>query len=98
MALHIEWRVEEYPDGPVQLSMGCGEGCGSAMDVTSILAQAPEGEWATTEIPLACFKNGGLNASEVAMPFSLTSSSKGRITLHAVSISKASQKLEACPQ
>ena len=98
LVLSVEWRVEERPAGAVQIGMGCGDGCGSELDLTSTLAKTPEGKWTKTEIPMACFKDAGLDVSNIAAPFSLTSSDKGRITLHAVKIEKATQKLETCPQ
>ena len=97
MVLSVEWRLEERPAGPLQISMSCGDGCGSELDLTSTLSAMPEGQWAKTEIPLSCFESKGVDVSAVDTPFSLTSSAKGRITLHAVKLEKTTNTPEACP-
>ena len=98
MVLSVEWLIEDRFDGPVQISMGCGDGCNGALDVTDMLSKMPEDKWATTSIPLTCFKNKGLDTASVDTLFSLTSQAKGKITVHAVEIADAKDKSYACPQ
>ena len=102
MALRVEWRIEERPTKPIAITMGCGDGCSGEVDLTQTLANSPTGEWSITEIPFACFIKDGLKPSEVLTPFSLSTSGKARITLHAAKIAQIQQTqvqtaLELCP-
>lgn len=98
MGLNIVWRIDEMPTGPVYLTMGCGDGCESQIDVLNLLSEAPKNEWMETEISMNCFKGEGLDPTKVDRPFSLTTRAKGRITLHAVAIEKMQNKSNICPR
>ena len=45
LALAFDVRLEEAPSSAVTLSMGCGESCFGALDLTDTLAAMPVGEW-----------------------------------------------------
>lgn len=96
--LSITWRMDEAPNGPMQLSMGCGDGCGAEIDITSLASSLPKGQWTTTQIPVACFTAKGLETSHVNQAFNLITSSKARLTLHAAALETTSKPLASCPK
>ncbi len=96
--LSITWRIDAAPEGPMQLSMGCGDGCGAEMDITNLVSNLPKGQWTETQIPISCFKTAGLETSHVNQALNLTTSSKARVTLHAATLKTASNPLISCPK
>ncbi len=89
LAVNVTWRVDEMPQDPFNVAMECGDGCSGEVDLTSTISKLKRDEWHTTEIPVACFIKNGLNPSEVKTALKLSSSSKGRITIHAAEIGTA---------
>lgn len=69
--LAIDILVEQRPTRPVLLSIGCGELCEGAVDVTKELAALPLGEWRTIRVPLRSFAAAGADLSRVDRPFSI---------------------------
>lgn len=72
MVLQLQYRVDSAPKGPVRLALGCGENCRGAVDVTSLLAKTPAGQWSTARIRLDCFRKAGAKVTNVVEPFVLT--------------------------
>ncbi len=70
-ALVLDTVVTRAPAAPVVLAMECGRGCGAALDVTALFAQAGAAP-RTLKIPVACFVARGLDAGRVDVPFSIT--------------------------
>ena len=97
LSMKIEWRIDSMPKAPVELSMGCGDGCGSALDVSNVLNSIQVGEWTQTSIPLSCFVGKGLDLSRVDTPLSISTSGAGSMTLHSVAIEKSERANQACP-
>jgi len=85
-ALRIGLRVDEAPDAPVSLGVGCGPGCEGAVDITEFLKSAPPGQWRTLKVKLSCFGAAGTDVSRVATPFALSSAGHLRITLSNVQL------------
>lgn len=75
MVLHVQYRVDGAPTGPVSMAIGCGgaadKPCRGAVDVTSLLGAAPAGEWRTAKIKLTCFRKAGADMANVVEPFVL---------------------------
>jgi beta-glucosidase len=81
LSLFIEYRVDERPSAPVQLSMRCGEGCASNLDVTEILNGAKVGEMATLKVKLVNFRDTGADMGKITHPFVMTTNGKLQLTI-----------------
>lgn len=79
MAVLFRYRVDQAPAGPVTLSVSCGQACGSGVDVTSLFASSPAGQWRTAKVKLSCFRARGAQMDHVTSPFRLATS--GRFSL-----------------
>jgi beta-glucosidase len=93
MVLQVEYRVDTAPKGPVMLALGCGaddKSCRGAVDVSSLLAAAPAGQWRTARIKLSCLRNAGADMAKVVEPFALS-------TAGALDVSIADVRLVADP-
>lgn len=95
MAVQIEWRMDEMPSAPMHLTMGCGDGCESTLDVTQAMSQINPGTWAKTSIALSCFDK--LDASKIDTPLRLSTEGKASVTLHSVKLTKTEAASSACP-
>ena len=96
LAMNITWRIDERPEGPFAISMGCGEGCSGSVDMTNKIANLKLDQWNTTTLPIICFTKAGLNPATVNTALKLTSTSKGRITIHSAKLGKAPEE-KTCP-
>ena len=81
LSVFIEYRMDETPSAPVQLSMRCGQGCASNLDVTEQLKAAKVGEMATLKVRLVNFRDNGADMGKITQPFVLTTTGKMQLTL-----------------
>ena len=72
LALALAVRVDEAPSGPVVLRVGCGEGCGGALDVTALLRALPAGEWGSLVVRLRCFAEAGADMTRIDTPIHIS--------------------------
>nr|BAU61815.1 beta-glucosidase [Colwelliaceae bacterium D8] len=97
-ALTFNIRVEKTPSEQVNLSMLCEGDCQAALDITSILKEAPLNEWQQLSIDMSCFKNEGADFAKIMAPFEL--STQGELSLSFADISllpnSAEQALVNC--
>jgi beta-glucosidase len=63
--------VDQAPAGAVQVRIGCGHGCGGAVDVTAAMRALPLRAKATLKIPLRCFADRGADFTAIDTPFAL---------------------------
>lgn len=72
VSLQLQYRVDAAPQGKVTMALGCGPAC-RPVDVTSLLAAAPAGEWRTAKIRLACFRSApDAKLAGILEPFALS--------------------------
>lgn len=91
MAISFGYRMDARPDGQVRLTLGSG-----SVDVTSILAGAPIGEWRTLKVRLSCLRDRGAVTSAVDQPWGLQAT--GRMTVAVEEIRLASNEGDTvCP-
>lgn len=91
MALHLRYRVDTPPAGPVRLGVGAG-----ALDVTSLFRDATAGQWRSVKIRLSCFRNAGADVSAVDQPFNLSTDAAFAVTVEDIRL--ASNEGDAiCP-
>jgi beta-glucosidase len=81
MGVQLDYRVDAKPTGGVALMLDAG-----ALDVTSILAAAPVGEWTSLKVPLKCFQAAGTDVTKVASPFAIGSNGKLTISISSVQL------------
>jgi len=86
-SLLLAYRLDEKPSAPTRLAIGCGRGCGGAVDLTSTLNQATPGEWSSLKVKLSCFRDAGADVSKVSEPFVLNTSGRLRLSLTTVQLS-----------
>jgi beta-glucosidase len=86
-SLLLGYRLDERPSALTQLAIGCGPGCGGAVDLTSTLNQATPGEWRSVKVKLSCFRDAGADVSKVTEPFVLNTSGRLRLSLMTVQLS-----------
>jgi len=70
-ALQFDVVVKQAPASPVQLTLGCGAGCGATVDLTERLSAQAIGTKQTIKVPLACFGSRGADLSGVDVPFGI---------------------------
>ncbi|HEX4585093.1 MAG TPA: exo 1,3/1,4-beta-D-glucan glucohydrolase [Burkholderiaceae bacterium] len=86
-SLQLDFRLDEKPSALTHLAIGCGPGCGGAVDLTPTLSQAPPGQWRSLKIKLSCFRDAGADVSKVTEPFVLNTSGRLRLSLATVQLS-----------
>lgn len=96
LTLGLELWVVEAPAGPVHLGMGCGEGCGGSMDVSSLLSSLPPDEWGEIRVRLRCFAEAGVDLSRVEIPVRLSSDGPAAFAVGSVQLLPPSGPPE-CP-
>ncbi len=96
LALKLQWRIDETPEGAIAIGMGCGDGCGAQLDISDLVTDLSEGEWTTSSVQLSCFTGAGLKPDTINTAFQLTSESKATISLHSATIVKSIEK-GTCP-
>ena len=95
-SLLLDYRLDEKPSALTRLAIGCGPGCGGAVDLTSTLNQATPGEWRSVKVKLSCFRDAGADVSKVTEPFVLKTS--GRLSLSLTTVQLSSDPVGAiCP-
>jgi beta-glucosidase len=94
--LLIEWNVTAAPGAPVELVLGCGEGCSGVLDVTELVSATAGTGWAETRIPLACFEEAGLDRSRLKRPFSIRTSGAGQLAIHAIAFESSNTAQPNC--
>ncbi len=96
-SLALTWRVDAAPAGPVNVSMGCGDGCGGVLNVSNLTSSLMDQGWTTTEIPLSCFVDSGLDPKKVNTALKIASPGQNAITLHAARLVQSSDAQMSCP-
>ena len=95
-ALLLQLRVEERPEGPVQLRVDCGFPCTGAVEVGELLRGATPQDWYELRVPLACFADRGADLTDVSSPLVLSSSGSFTMTLSDVRFRDVAGDAEAC--
>jgi beta-glucosidase len=71
MALAFRYRVDAAPRGTVTLA-AVGQAGRGALDLASLLGQAPVGQWREVKIRLSCLRDAGADLASLERPFQLT--------------------------
>lgn len=96
-SLSLTWRIDEAPSGDFTIGLGCSGFCTSQVNTASLMAGLPSGEWGSTEIPLSCFVEAGLQAETISAPLILSSTGDARISLHETTLRPLSENPPSCP-
>ncbi|PKB14501.1 beta-glucosidase [Novosphingobium kunmingense] len=78
--LLLDWRIDRAA-GPVALTLG-----GGRIDLSALIAAAPQGRAVTTRIPLRCFAAAGAKLDSVGAPFRLEAPAGFVATLRSVTV------------
>ncbi|MBA4382572.1 MAG: hypothetical protein C0406_08420 [Sideroxydans sp.] len=70
-ALQFDMMISQMPQGAVKVLMGCGAGCGGAVDLGAYFKSSSDNAKHTVKIPMACFVAQGVNMEKVVMPFGI---------------------------
>lgn len=73
LAIQFTYDVSAAPAGQVTATVGCGDGCAGAVDITQGLMIAEGKGWREAVLPLRCFAGAGADLASVSLPLSLTS-------------------------
>ena len=96
MAIAMTYQLQKAPTKPVQLAMGCGDGCRATLDVTQYLKSAAAGKSQSLKVKLSCFAGKGVDMTRVDQPFILSTDGELQLTLREVRL--ASNEGDAvCP-
>ncbi|MFL6618171.1 MAG: glycoside hydrolase family 3 protein [Povalibacter sp.] len=96
MAVALSYTINQTPTAPVELGVGCGDGCGAKVDITRYLKNAPTGKPQTLQVKLSCFAAKGADMTRIDQPFILQTAGKLALTLREVKL--ASNEGDAiCP-
>ena len=91
-------RVDALPDnGKASLGAGCGEGCGSQVEIGEALANLPRGEWTRLAVPLKCLRLFGADTGRLDVPFQLQADAGAKIALARVAASTEYDHQVSCP-
>ena len=98
MSLQIDYRLDQVPTGAVRLALACEPGCGEAgsLAIEPLLSKAAVGVWHTLKVPLACFREKGVDLARIAAPMLIGSSSRMQLSIAAVNLASDS-KGAVCP-
>jgi len=96
MAIALRVRVDQPPESPVKIELGCaGEVCAS-LDGAALFKGQPVGEWRTLKVKLACFRGPAADLTKVTSPFRLRTA--GRFGLSIADVALAANVGDAvCP-
>ncbi|MCF6196005.1 MAG: exo 1,3/1,4-beta-D-glucan glucohydrolase [Emcibacter sp.] len=97
LVLTLQWRIDNPVISPLHLSIECGEGCGSTLDISTLLINVDDEEWITTEIPVRCFVQSGLLPEQISTAIKISSKAKAQISLYAITYNKAVKTTPPCP-
>ena len=97
LALAFDVRVEEAPSSAVTLSMGCGESCAGALDLTETLGDLSAGEWATLRVRLRCFEAAGADMTRIDTPFLIATDGEMSLAFSDVKLASAAEGEAPCP-
>ena len=86
MALQVEYQVLGDNVANTVLSIGCGEGCSGAMDITQELTDKLNQGWQVSRLKLSCFAGRGADMTKVDSPFTLNVSGVMNIQLSSIAI------------
>lgn len=78
-ALSITLQRNSDIPASVKLGMACGENCQGAVELAPALRAIPQDSWQQVSVDLQCFKQQGVNLSQVFSPFLLQTA--GDLTL-----------------
>ena len=95
--LSLTWRIDTPPSDALLLGMGCGDGCLGQIDIENLTQSLPEDEWATTDIPVSCLVDAGLDPTNVDTALMLTGPSEAEITVHAAELKLSEHASGQCP-
>ena len=98
LAMALAVRVDEPPSGPVVMRIGCGEGCGGALDVSGLLRAMPAGEWGSLRVRLRCFAEAGTDMTRVETPIHLSSAGTLKLGVAGTELVPATGDLECPPR
>ena len=97
MAIAMTYQLQKAPTKPVQLAMGCGDGCRAALDITQYLKNAAANKTQSLQVKLSCFAAKGIDMTRVDQPFILSTDGELQLTLREVRL--ASNEGDAvCPK
>jgi beta-glucosidase len=99
MSLQIDYRIDQAPGGAVRLQMGCDPTCADAgmLAIEPILRKETIGQWRTLKVPLACFRESGIDLKRIAEPMMIRSASRMQLSIAAVSLA-SDAKGAVCPK
>jgi beta-glucosidase len=83
----------------VRLQMGCDPTCADAgmLAIEPILRKETIGQWRTLKVPLACFRESGIDLKRIAEPMMIRSASRMQLSIAAVSLA-SDAKGAVCPK
>lgn len=84
-SLQFDLKLVDHVPQSLTLAMECGEGCGTAVELTSTI-KSELNEWQTLNIDLQCFVQRGVDFSNVFSPFVLQASNQLTIAISDVKI------------
>jgi len=91
MAIAFRYRVDARPKGAVFLTLGAG-----SVDISSLIAAAPVGEWRTLKVRLSCLRDRGADIAAVDQPWGLRTNADFAVTVEDIRL--ASNEGDAvCP-
>ena len=91
MAIAFRYRVDARPKGPVFLTLGAG-----SVDISSLIAAAPVGEWRMLKVRLSCLRDRGADIAAVDQPWGLRTNADFAVTVEDIRL--ASNEGDAvCP-
>lgn len=80
-ALTFNMRVEEIPQGPLWVKVGCGAKTCGQINVTPILNKNKLQQWQKISIDLMCFANAGVEFERTNAPFILSAKNRAKVRI-----------------
>ncbi|WP_441004361.1 glycoside hydrolase family 3 N-terminal domain-containing protein [Pseudocolwellia agarivorans] len=77
--LAFDIRVEDYPQGPLLVKMGCSIGACGAFDISPLVNKFKLHSWNKVSIDLLCFANAGVEFDRSSAPFILASKDVAKV-------------------
>ena len=87
MALEFQYQILGDKVANTTLSVGCGEGCNGALDITKGLANKLNQGWQVSRLKLRCFADNGTDMTKVSSPVIFKVAGPLQLQIHSMNIS-----------
>ncbi|TNE66599.1 MAG: glycoside hydrolase family 3 protein [Alphaproteobacteria bacterium] len=95
--LSFDIRVDALPEGGMDMTLGCGNGCERRIPMSDHLKTLDGQGWQRLAVRLSCLADDGDTFNAVPVPFRLESKGKGAIAIANIRVEQVGSDTMRCP-